>query len=112
MKASKVLVLVSKDQGVKNNIPTHVEVWLNCSDGFACTVLEGHEDGHKTLWLTHHLRHRLLVKGEGDVGTAVVLVTGAGVAFAGRRGEVGAFAKARTRLHEAVALPDGDAGLA
>lgn len=65
-----------------------------------------------TLWLTHHFRNCLLVEGEGDVGTAVVLVTGAGVAFAGRRGEVGALANARTRLHEAVAVPDGDAGLA
>lgn len=69
------------------------------------------ENDHKTLGVTHR-RHGLLVKGEGDVGTAVVLVTGARVAFAGRRGEVGAFARAQTRLHEAVALPDGDAGLA
>lgn len=66
----------------------------------------------KPSWLTHLLRHSLLVEGEGDVGTTVVLVTGAGVAFAGRRREVGAFTKAWARLHEAVALPDGDAGLA
>lgn len=34
MKASKVLVLVSKDQGLKDGLPTHVEVWLNCSGGW------------------------------------------------------------------------------
>lgn len=74
-------------------------------------MLEGHENDHKTLWFTH-LGHGLLIKGEGDVGAAVVLVTGARVAFAGRWGEVWAFAKVWTRLHKAVALSDGDAGLA
>lgn len=61
-----------------------------------------------------HSRHGLLVEGEGDVGAAVVLVTGAGVAFGGRRGRVGApaLAEAEARLHKAVALPDGDAALA
>lgn len=57
------------------------------------------------------MRHGLLVKGEGDVGAAVVLVTGAGVAFAGRRAEIRALAKARTRLDKAVALQEGDAGV-
>lgn len=75
-------------------------------------MLEGHGNGHKSAWLTHRFKYGLLVEREGDVGTAVVLVTGAGVAFAGRRGEVGAFTNAWTRFHEAVALPDGDAGLA
>lgn len=50
-----------------------------------------------TLWLNiallvaelTHRGHDLLVKGEGDVGTAVVLVTRAGVAFRERRGRVG-----------------------
>ncbi len=56
----------------------------------------------------------LLVEGEGDVGAAVVLVTGAGVAFIGRRGRVGAPALAAVDagLHKAVALPDGDAAQA
>lgn len=68
--------------------------------------------------LTHFLhgqtsRHDLLVEGEGDVGAAVVLVTGAGVAFGGRWGRVGApaLSKVRARLYKAVALPDGDAAL-
>lgn len=68
--------------------------------------------------LTHFLhsqssRHDLLVEGEGDVGAAVVLVTGAGVAFDGRRGRVGAPALAYVRagFHKAVAFPNGDAAL-
>ena len=57
------------------------------------------------------MRHGLLVEGEGDVGAAVVLVTGAGVAFGGTRGRVGAPAlpQAVAGLHKAVVLPDGDA---
>lgn len=64
-------------------------------------------------WVTHSM-HGLLVEGEGDVGVAVVLVTGAGVALAGRRGRVGApaLAQALAGLDEAVALPDRDAALA
>lgn len=60
------------------------------------------------------LRHGLRFEGEGDVGAAVVLVTGAGVAFGGTRGRVGApaLSKAGAGLHKAVALPDGDAALA
>ena len=60
------------------------------------------------------MRHGLLVEGEGDVGAAVVLVTGAGVAFGGRWGRVGApaLAEARARLHKAVILSDWDTGLA
>lgn len=60
------------------------------------------------------MSHGLLVEGEGDVGAAVVLVTGAGVAFGGRRGRVGAPALAENEagLHKAVALSDGDAVLA
>lgn len=56
----------------------------------------------------------LLVEGEGDVGAAVVLVTGAGVAFGGRRRRVGApaLSDAEAGLHKAVGLPDGDAALA
>lgn len=62
-----------------------------------------------------HSGHGLLVEGEGDVGAAVVLVTGAaGVALGGRRGRVGApaLAQAQAGLDEAVALPDGHAALA
>lgn len=61
-----------------------------------------------------HSRHGLLVEGEGDVGAAVVLVTGAGVAFGRGRGRVGApaLAPVRAGLDEAVALLDGDAALA
>lgn len=61
-----------------------------------------------------HSRHGLLVEGEGDVGAAVVLVTGAGVAFGRGRGRVGApaLAQVETGLDEAVALPDGNAALA
>lgn len=60
------------------------------------------------------MRHGLLVEGEGDVGAAVVLVTGAGVAFGRSRGRVGApaLSQAETGLHKAVALFDGDAALA
>lgn len=61
-----------------------------------------------------HSTHGLLVEGEGDVGAALVLVTGAGVAFGWGRGRVGAPALAQVHagLDEAVALPDGDAALA
>lgn len=62
-----------------------------------------------------HSGHGLLVEGEGDVGAAVVLVTGAGVALGRRRrGRVGAPALAQVGagLDEAVALADGDAALA
>lgn len=60
------------------------------------------------------MRHGFLVEGEGDVGAAVVLVTGAGVAFGGRRRRVGApaLSEAETGLHEAVALSDRYAALA
>lgn len=56
----------------------------------------------------------LLVEGEGDVGAVIVLVTGTGMAFWGRRGRVGApaLSEALTGLHKTVALPDGDAALA
>lgn len=61
-----------------------------------------------------HSRHGLLVEGEGDVGAALVLVTGAGAACGRGRRRVGAPALALVRagLDEAVALPDGDAALA
>lgn len=60
------------------------------------------------------MRQGLLVEGEGDVGAAVLLVTGAGVAFGGRRGRVGvpALSQVHAGFHKAVALPDGDAALA
>lgn len=68
------------------------------------------------LWLEPptHSRHGLLVEREGDVGTAVVLVTGAGAAFGGRRRRVGAPAlpEPQAGSHEAVALSDGDTALA
>lgn len=59
------------------------------------------------------MRQGLLVEGEGDVGAAVVLVTGARVAFGGRRGRVGApaLSEVRAGLHKAVVLLDGDAAL-
>lgn len=60
-----------------------------------------------------HLRHVLLVKGECDVGTAVVLVREAGVAFRGWRGRRGpTFSKTRTRFDKAVLFLDGNTGLA
>lgn len=60
-----------------------------------------------------HLRHVLLVKGECDVGTAVVLVREAGVAFGGWRGCWGpAFSKAEAGFDKAVLFLDGNAGLA
>lgn len=59
-----------------------------------------------------HSSHGLLVKGEGNVGTAV-LVTGAGVAFGRRWQGVGgpALAQAQTGPHKALVVTDGDAAL-
>lgn len=53
------------------------------------------------------MRHDLLVECEGDVGAAVVVVTGAQVAFVGRGGGITtpALALLHTGLHKAVALP-------
>lgn len=60
-----------------------------------------------------HLRHVLLVKGECDVGTAVVLVREAGVAFGGWRGcWRPAFSKAKAGFDKAVFFLDGNARLA
>lgn len=61
-----------------------------------------------------HLRHGLLLQGEGDVGAAAVLGRGAGVALDGGLGSVGAptLPELHARLHEAVAFTEGHAALA
>lgn len=60
-----------------------------------------------------HLRHVLLVKGERDVGTAVVLVREAGVAFGGWRGCRGpTLSETMTGFDKAVLFFDGNTGLA
>lgn len=60
-----------------------------------------------------HLRHVLLVKGECDVGTAVVLVREAGVAFGGWRGCRGpTLSETGTGFDKAVLFFDGNTGLA
>lgn len=59
-----------------------------------------------------HLRHVLLVKGKCDVGTAVVLVREAGVAFGGWRRCWGpAFSKAGAGFDKAVFVLDGNTRL-
>lgn len=61
-----------------------------------------------------HWRHDVLVECECDVGTAVVLVSGAGMAFGRwRQRDVGpALSQARAGLDEAVVLLNGHALLA
>lgn len=58
--------------------------------------------------------HDLLVEREGDVGAAVVVVTGAQVAFVGRSGGITApaFTLLQTGLHKAVAVPYRQTALA
>lgn len=64
------------------------------------------------MFHTQALKHVLLVKGERDVGTAVVLVREAAVAFGGWRGRRGpALSQTRTGFDEAVLFLDGNTGL-
>lgn len=64
------------------------------------------------MFYAQALRHVLLVKGECDVGTAVVLVREAAVAFGGWRRCWGpAFSKARAGFDKAVFVLDGNTRL-
>lgn len=57
--------------------------------------------------------HDLLLEDEGDVGAAVVLVRGAGVAFDSRLREAGApaLAELQAGFHKAVGFSNGHAAL-
>ncbi len=72
--------------------PTVLSVLHRIREGWRRRLEKGGEIAQKLIIQSFstesmtHLRHVLLVKGERDVGTAVVLVREAGVAFGGWRG--------------------------